>query len=256
MTQWSTVLAAYARQSFLEWWGFRSFLFTLVVNQAIAPLLGLAVWSVVLPDQSDISAYYIALLATQLLTVSYEYHTVTIGIYEGQMSDILLRPQPAFMAPMGESIAVRIWHLLIGLPAIVSTMLVTGVWFSPRQVIAALPAVVLAALLRFLFTYVLALSALWIQQAGAVTEFGATAVFLLGGMAAPIMFFPETIRPLAEALPFRALLGFPAEIASGSLSTDEMLQGYALQLFWIGLFIPLTALVWRLGVRRYTAVGG
>lgn len=250
------LLAAYTRQSFLEWWAHRSFLFTLVVNQAIAPFLGLAVWSVAMPGQTDISAYYIALLATQLLTVSYEYHTVTVGIYEGSMNDTLLRPHQAFIAPLGESTAVRIWHFLLGVPAIAVVMLVTGTSFATRDVLAALPALVLAAILRFLFTYALALSALWVQQAGAVTEYGSTAVFLLGGMAAPIMVFPSGIRSVVEVLPFRAMLGFPAEIASGHLSSEQMVYGYGLQVLWVGVMLAIVMAVWSRGVRRYMAIGG
>ena len=252
--RWFALLAAYTRQSFLQWWAHRSFLFTLVVNQAIAPFLGLVVWSVALPDRSDISAYYIALLATQLLTVSYEYHTVTLGIYEGSMNDILLRPHHAFLAPLGESTAVRIWHVLVGVPAIVLVVFVTTTSFAFGDVLMALPALLLAALLRFLFVYMLALSALWIQQAGAVTEYGTTAIFLLGGMAAPIMVFPAGFRPVVEALPFRAMLGFPAEVASGSLSSAQVLSGYGFQLLWVMLMLPMASGVWRRGVRHYTAL--
>lgn len=251
-----TLLSAYTRQSFLQWWAHRSFLFTLVVNQAVAPFLGLAVWSVVLPDHTDVSAYYIALLGTQLLTVSYEYHTVTVGIYEGGMNDILLRPHQAFLAPLGESTAVRIWHFLLGVPAIVAVVFVTKTAFTFGDVLAALPALLLAALLRFLFVYMLALSALWIQQAGAVTEYGTTAIFLLGGMAAPIMVFPPGLRSVVEVLPFRAMLGFPAEVASGSLSSAQVLAGYGVQLLWVVLMLGLVSGVWSRGVRHYTAIGG
>lgn len=254
--RWFTLLSAYTRQSFLQWWAHRSFLFTLVVNQAIAPFLGLAVWSVALPDRTDISAYYIALLATQLLTVSYEYHTVTVGIYEGSMTDILLRPHQAFLAPLGESTAVRIWHFLVGVPVIVLAVLVTKTSFIFGDVLAALPALLLAALLRFLFVYMLALSALWIQQAGAVTEYGTTAIFLLGGMAAPIMVFPPGLRSIVEVLPFRAMLGFPAEVASGGLSSAQVLAGYGVQLLWMALMLGMASWVWSRGVRHYTAVGG
>lgn len=250
------LLTAYSRQSFLQWWAHRSFLFTLVVNQAIAPFLGLAVWSVVLPDRTDVSAYYIALLATQLLTVSYEYHTVTVGIYEGAMNDILLRPHAAFLAPLGESTAVRIWHFLLGVPVIVPVIFLTKTSFAIGDVLAALPALLLAALLRFLFVYILALSALWIQQAGAVTEYGTTGIFLLGGMAAPIMVFPPGLRTIVEMLPFRAMLGFPAEVASGSLSSAQVLVGFGYQLLWVVLMLGMTRSVWDRGVRHYTAIGG
>lgn len=251
-----TLLSAYTRRSFLTWMGFRSFLYTLVINQAIAPLLGFAVWSAALPDQADISTYFVALLAVQMMTVSYEYHTVSMAIYEGALNDDLLRPHPTVLPPLGENFAMRIWHMVTGLPIFVLAMVLTGVSFGLVDTLVAIPAVVMAAALRFLFVYMLSLSALWTQQAGGVTGLGSTLVFLLGGMAAPITLFPDSIRPLAEALPFRAMLGFPAEIASGNLDTMQIIQGYGWQLVWLAVFIPMNVGVWRTGVRRYTALGG
>jgi ABC-2 type transport system permease protein len=250
------LLAMYSKRAFLEWMGFRSFLVTLVVNQAVAPLLGLAIWSAALPGQADISTYFVALLAVQLMTVSQEYYSVTMRIYEGALTDDLLRPHPMVIAPLGESVAFRTWNFLIGLPIIAMAMLLAGVSFQVVDVVAAVPALVLAAILRFLFVYMLALSALWIEQAGAVTDLGGTLIFLLGGVAVPIMLFPDRVRPLGEALPFRAMVGFPAEIASGGLNTSQIVQGYCWQALWIAVSIPLAMIVWQSGVRRFTAVGG
>lgn len=250
------LLFVYTRRTFLEWTAFRSFLFTLVVNQAVTPVLGLAIWSAALPGESSISTYYVALLAVQLMTVSQEYYSVTMRIYEGGLNDDLLRPHPFVIVPLGESIAIRVWHLLIGLPIIAIAMGFAGVSFGLVDVLTATPALALAATLQFLFVYALALSALWTEQAGGITDFGSTMVFLLGGVAAPITMFPDSIRPFGEALPFRAMLGFPAEIASGNLSEAQILHGYGWQVLWLAVLVPVAVFVWRTGMRRYTAVGG
>lgn len=250
------LVSGYIRRSFLEWTAFRSFLFTIVVNQAVTPVLGLALWSAALPDQPGISTYYVALLAVQLVTSSQEYYSVTLRIYEGGLNEDLLRPHPVVISALGENIAFRAWNLLMGLPLIAIAMMFAGVSLDFPDVLMAIPAFVLAATLKFLFVYVLALSALWSEQASAIGEFGSTLIFLLGGIAAPVIVLPERIRPIGEALPFRAMLGFPAEIASGSLSTTQVLEGYGWQALWTAAFVPIAVLVWKAGVRRYTAVGG
>jgi ABC-2 type transport system permease protein len=250
------LLAMHTWREFLQWMAWRGFLVTLAINQAITPLLGLAVWSSVLPGRTSISSYYVALLAVQMMTVSYEHHTYSNGIYTGALGQELLRPQPAVVVPLGTNVAMRVWHLLVGLPLIVGAGLVTGVSFDGRNVLIALPAVGLAAALRFLFTYTLALSAFWTQQAHGVVGFGETLIFLLGGSAAPITLFPAGLRALGAALPFRAMLGLPAEIASGRLDAAQVPAGYGWQVLWLALFALVATMVWRAGVRRYTAVGG
>jgi ABC-2 type transport system permease protein len=250
------LLAVYAKRSFLAWFVARSFLFTLVVNQATMPLLGFAVWSAALPGRADVSTYYVAILAVQLLTVSYEYHTVSMGIYDGSLNDDLLRPHPAMLEPLGTNLAMRVWHLLVGLPILVATMWLAEIAFGGREVLLAIPALIGAAALQFLFTYSLALSAIWSQQAGGITGLGSTLVFLLGGMAAPVPMFPEQVQPLIEALPFRAMLGFPAELASGMLTDGQVVAGYAWQLVWLVVLLAVTSRVWMRGTRHYMAVGG
>jgi len=250
------LLAGYVRRYFLEVMAWRSFLVTLVVNQSVTPIIGLAVWSAALPGNTIVTTYYVALLAVQLMTVSYEHHTFSNGIYAGDLSAELLKPQPVVLTTLGVNVALRIWHVLVGLPLIVVAGLVAGVSFDSSPVLLAMPAVALAAALRFLFTYVLALSAFWTERAHGVVGLGETLIFLLGGAAAPITLFPEGIRPLGEALPFRAMLGFPAEIASGSLSEMQVLEGYGWQACWMAALAISAVLVWRSGVRRYTAVGG
>ncbi len=250
------LLAVYAKRSFLGWFVARSFLFTLVVNQATMPVLGFVVWSAALPDRADVSTYYVAILAVQLLTVSYEYHTVSQAIYGGELSDDLLRPHPAVLPPLGINLAMRLWHLLIGLPLLVLAVWLADVEFTGRDVMLAIPATVIAAALLFLFTYSLALSAIWTQQAGGITGMGSTLVFLLGGMAAPVVLFPAQVRPLIEALPFRAMSGFPAELASGMLDERRVLAGYAWQLVWLVALLLVSSRVWARGTRHYMAVGG
>jgi ABC-2 type transport system permease protein len=240
----------------LQCLAWRAFLLTLMINQAVPPLIGLAVWSVALPGRTQISTYYVALLAIQLITVSYEHHTFSNNIYDGKFSQELLKPQPIVLGPLGANIAMRIWHLLFGLPLIVIVGIVARTSFDVRMVFMALPALVLAATLRFLFTYLLASLAFWTEQAHGIVGFGETLIFLLGGSAAPIILFPASLRPLGESLPFRAMLGFPTEIMSSSLNSTQILIGYGWQVLWILVFVLAVMFAWRAGLRRYTAIGG
>ena len=250
------LLAAYTTRAFLQWTAFRSFLFTLVFNQAVSPLIGLALWSAVLPGETQLSTYFIALLAVQLMTVSQEYYSVTLRIYEGGLNDDLLRPHAFVIGPLGESIAIRFWHLLGGLPILLIITMAAHVTFQTTDILLAMPALALAAALRFLFVFIMAITALWTQQAGGITSFGSTLIFLLGGIAVPIPLLPEQLRHVGEALPFRAMLGFPAEIASGSLNVLQVRAGYMWQVLWLIVCVAIGASMWQAGVRRYTAIGG
>lgn len=249
------LLNGYVRIAWLRWLTWRGFALTLVANQVVPPLIGLAVWTTALPDR-HLSTYYVALLLVRLLTVSYEDHTLAARIYEGTLADDLLRPHPAIVSALAENLAIRLWHLTLGLPLLLGAALLAPVaWDEGAAPLAAL-ALLLATAIRFLFTYALALTAFWIERADRLVAFGGTLIFLLGGEAAPVRLLPGALRPWAEALPFRAMLGFPAELLAGGLTSAQVRAGFGWQLLWLGTCAAAAGWLWRAGVRRYTAVGG
>lgn len=240
----------------VQWWTFRSFLITIVAGQTVTPLLGLLVWTAALPGSSAVSTYYLLVLAVQLATVSFEHHTLSNGIYDGNLVGDLLQPKPVVLSVLGENLALRMWHVLFGVPLFVVISLTFEVRLSATAVLAAVPALLLAGLLRFAFTYALALSALWTQRAHGVVGVGETLIFLLGGTAAPIGFLPEPYGTLGHLLPFWSMLGMPAEIAAGMVSGSDVMVAYATQLGWLVVAVGCSVVVWHRGVRRFTAFGG
>lgn len=239
-------------RSSLEAWSWRSFLITITIGQAITPLLGLLVWSAALPGNHSVSTYYVAVLIVSLLTVSQENHTLSNNIYLGNFSATLLIPQPAVLAFLGSNLAFRFWHSVFGLPLVIIGALLAGVAFHPTYLVAAVPAMILAMALRFVFTYGVALSALWTERAHAMVGLGDTLIFLLGGSAAPLAFLPEPWQSAGRWLPFWGMLGMPAEIASHTGSGSA----YGIQVGWLVILIALVFGIWRLGLRRFTSVGG
>lgn len=241
-------------RSSVEWWSFRSFVITLVAGQVVTPLLGLFVWSAAVPGDSGVSTYYVLLLAVQLMTVSYEHHTLASSIYAGDFAVELLKPRPVVLDFLGTNLALRCWHLVFGAPAIIAVGLLAGIRLDGVDLLLAVPAIVLAAGLRFVFTYTLALTAVWTQRAHGAVGMGEALIFLLGGTAAPLTFLPEPFRSVGSVLPFWSMLGAPAEVAAGNV--EDVLGVYAVQAGWLAVSVLVAVLVWRRAVRRFTAFGG
>lgn len=241
-------------RSSVQWWSLRTFVITLVIGQAVTPLLGLFVWSSAIPGNPTVSTYYVVLLGVQLMTVSYEHHTLANGIYGGDFAIELTKPRPVVLDYLATNLAIRLWHLLFGLPLILVVGWLAGLSLTARNVLLAVPALVVAAGVRFVFTYTLAITAIWTQRAHGLVGIGESLIFLLGGSAAPLSFLPQPIREVGQLLPFWSMLGAPAEIAAGDIS--DVATVYGVQVAWLIGLSGLAAFVWHLGVRRFTAVGG
>lgn len=229
---------------------------TLVVQASVPPLVGLAVWSTAARGTKEIPEYFFALLLTGLTVASYERYTFSDKIYTGDFTHDLLRPQPVIVETVAHNLALRIWHLIIGLPVIVVVGFLAPIDLEVENVLLALPALVVAGSVAFLLAHLVALSAFWTERVDAVSAVTWTLTNLLGGAAVPIPLFPEPVRVWAEVLPFRAQIGFPAELASGWVETSRVLAGYQLQLVWFGVLLMANVAVWQAGIRRYTSVGG
>lgn len=243
------------RQELLEWSGTWWFLLTLVVQAVLTPLVGLFVWSTVFPHNHYVTRYYVALILVTLMTESFEQYTFSEKIYDGTISHELLRPQPVVLGTIGTNIAIRIWLTLMGLPVVVLVALVLHTPFSARGLASMLPALVLAAALRFLWTYILALLAFWTQRVHAIVGFGSYVGDLLGGTIAPLVFLPTSVGAVARMLPFYGMYGLPADIAIGRVRGIHILVDCASAVGWLTLLVALATLLWRLGLRSYTAVG-
>ena len=88
--------------------------------------------------------------------------------------------------------------------------------FQWWAVLAFIPALILAFLVRFLLEWTLALSAFWTTRVNAINQVYFTLMLFLAGQIAPLTLFPRWIQVIADILPFRWMLGFPVELSSRS----------------------------------------
>lgn len=239
------------RNQFLDWAGAWWFILTLTASNAAGPLIGLAVWRAVRPGDPLTTSYFVALVAVQLLTASFEQFTFAETIYDGRIGHDLLKPQPVVIGPLGENLAIRLWFGVAGLPLVALTALAVDASYRWRAVLTALPVLLGAMVLRFLWTLLLAFAAFWTERVHAIVALGNVLVFLLGGGAAPLAELSPAQRVVAAAMPFHAMLGLPADVATGAVAGTA---GWH-QCAWAAVLAAAATVVWRAGIRRYTSVG-
>ena len=78
----------------------------------------------------------------------------------------------------------------------------------------------------------------------------------LSGQIIPLPFFPEKMRQVLELLPFAGMQNVPLRIYSGDLSGEPMIIAVVLQIFWLGVFLILGKLLFRVTERRAVVQGG
>lgn len=77
----------------------------------------------------------------------------------------------------------------------------------------------------------------------------------LAGASFPLIFLPEKIYWLFNALPFKYIFYIPAEIFLGKLSTQQIYLSYLTTVLWTTLFYFIFSIIYRKGLFKYTGIG-
>ncbi len=258
-------LRIYLALSWSEFVAYRVVFFLYALWAIFPPLIYLAVWATIASSTpigsftaGDFVAYYLVFMIVNHLTGSIEIHTVEWEIRQGTISSRLLLPVHPAIRPLASNLCFKGMGLFVVVPGVLLLALVFHPQFhtDAPNVLLAVPATMGAAALQFLLGFTIAILAFWITRADAVNQLHETLLFILSGQLAPLALLPGALRALATALPYRYMLSFPVEVATGSLSASATVLGFSLQAAWLVAGWSLFRLVWARGVRHYSAVGG
>ena len=245
---------------------YRAVLALWLLDMILDPVIFLVVWSTearanggtldgYTPGQ--FAAYFIVLLLVNHLTDNWVYYRFQERVREGQLSPVLLRPLHPIHADLADNLTNKFLMLAVILPAMIGLTLL----FAPSAhvtfwtVLAFLPALAFAMAIRFLVEWALALVAFWTTQMDAVIQIYYIAQLFLSGKLAPLILFPAPVQDLAYLSPFNWMIAFPITVVLGWVQPGDMALGFAMQLLWLGLSFGLVVVLWKHGIRRYSAVG-
>jgi ABC-2 type transport system permease protein len=245
---------------------YRAMLFIWLIGQVLEPLIYLVVWSAVSRSTGgnvggyttgEFGAYFILLMLINHSTFTWIMWEQEYRIRQGTFSFALLKP----VHPIHSDIADNLSYKLITAPVMLMVALALSLafhpefHFSPWLLAAFFPALALAFLMRFLMEWTLAMVAFWTTRVSAINQMYYVLLLFFSGQIAPLSLLPGPIRAIASILPFRWMISFPIELLLGRLTPSQVLAGFAAQVAWLAVCLILMKVVWRAGVRVYSAVG-
>jgi ABC-2 type transport system permease protein len=254
------------RTSVATMFAYRASLIIWMIGQVLEPLVYLIVWTIVANARGgsvgdyttrQFAAYYLLLMVVNQVTYTWVMYEFEWRIRQGVLSFALLKPVHPIHSDIADNIASKaittpfVVAVAIGLVFIFKPLLTPPFW----SIALFVPAIALAFLVRFLLEWTLAQTAFWTTRVSAANQAYFVLMLFLSGQFAPLSLLPPPVRTLAAVLPFRWLVSFPIDLVSGRLSVGEALVGLAAQAVWLVAAYVLFRLVWRAGVRVYSAVG-
>jgi ABC-2 type transport system permease protein len=258
--------ATVMRTAVQEQFQYRTANYFYMIGMVIEPIIYLVVWSTVAHAQGgavqgitpgEFAAYYIVWTLVRNMNIVFTPYGWEWRIREGTLSGMLLRPLHPIHYDLAYFAGWKVVVIVLWLPiAAVLTLLFRPTFdISVLEVAVFLVAIWGAYLIRSLFLWVLGMITFWTTRVSAIYDIYFTAELLLSGRLVPLVLMPAWVIGIAAWLPFYSTFGYPIEVLAGDLTTAQLFAGLATQALWIGIGAALVAVVWRLGVRRYSAVG-
>jgi ABC-2 type transport system permease protein len=114
----------------------------------------------------------------------------------------------------------------------------------------------LAFVVGFFFEASLGMMGFWFLEVTSFLYIVGAVNFFVSGQMLPPDFLPEPWAGLLKALPFKYLAYFPAMVFLGKVQGWDLAYGLLAEAGWALFFIVLARLLYRFGLRRYSAFGG
>jgi ABC-2 type transport system permease protein len=237
-----------------------------MIGMIAEPIIYLVVWSTVAQAQGGsvagytpgyFAAYYIVWTLVRNMNIVFTPYGWEGRIQRGQLSSELLAPihplhrDISFFA--GWKVVMIIFWLplaamlsLIFKPELHPTVLQVGVFFF---------AIWGAYLIRTMLLSLLGMICFWTVRVGAIYELFFATELILSGRLVPMGLMPVWVQNLSNYLPFQWAFFFPIQALVGKMTPTQLFSGLGMQVLWIGVGVLAVQMVWRLGIRKYSAVG-
>jgi ABC-2 type transport system permease protein len=199
--------------------------------------------------------YQVYVLVATLLSQAYVSRNISEDIRFGRISAFLLYPTSFMGYHFGAFSAAQI--LNVATVALVLSL----VWISGIIPIASVAAFVsglaltfVVSLLWFSIWFLLSCTAFWLDEAWVIRVMFAIVARFLSGAVIPLDIFPEGLRTLLWYTPFPYLTFVPVQTMMGTPPVD-FVEALTITLAWLAIASSCAYLIWRRGLRLYSAAG-
>lgn len=253
--------------SVLEQWQYPVANYFYMIGMIAEPVIYMVVWSAVANQQGGMvggytpgtfAAYYIVWTLVRQMNIAFTPYGWEWRIRNGRLSTSLLRP----IHPLHEDVAFfagwKVVMIILWIPLAFALSLIFKPELNPTLLegVVFFIAIWMAYLIRTITLSLLGMVTFWTTRVSALFELYFAAELILSGRLVPLSLMPVWVQELAWFFPFRWAFGFPIEALVGQLTMADMLIGLGMQVAWVVGGWIVVHLIWKVAIRRFSAVGG
>ncbi len=224
-------------------------------------------WLTVTPENGELFGYSRQLILTYVLgaalisSIVISTRTQEIGenINSGDLSNFLSKPWSYFGYWFARDIGDKAFNILFGVIELTILFFVLKpdllLQTDLSIILLTLGAILLGVLINFFIGCLLGMIGFWSPEVWAPRFIFFILIGFFAGSSFPLDIFPIWAQNIFKFSPFTYLIYFPLQIYLNKFSSAQMISGFTIAIIWVGLLFILTKLVWKMGLKVYSAQG-
>ncbi len=181
-------------------------------------------------------------------------------VREGTLKRYLLQPMDMIGYLLAYRVAHKVAYIVTSFIPYALLFFVCRGFFDglpdPATLAAYALSLVLAFLVGFFFEVSVGMVGFWFLEVTSLLYIVMTVNFFISGQMLPLDLLPEPWAGLLKLLPFQYMAYFPAAVFLGKIQGTSLWLYLLGELLWAVFFMILARVLYRLGLRRYSAFGG
>lgn len=210
--------------------------------------------------QTMVFYFLLAVFVENLISPTEDDWQIAADIRDGRMSSFLVKPMDYLAYRLNLYVSYRLLYIgVIAIPILILAWIMREYLqmpTDPRTWPWFVLSVGMAALIQFFLAYSLAMLAFWILEISTVIFIVYSLEYFLSGHVFPLDLLPPAFTAFVKWSPFTYELYFPLQVYLERIQGAELRDGLCIQAGWVIACYGLARLLWKLGIRRYQAVGG
>lgn len=205
-----------------------------------------------LPDMIE---YQVLVLFIALLAHSYNGMTLAEDIRLGRISSYLIYPFDFWQFHLASFFSFQFVQVIVALVTLVFFSLLGFMGHTSLSgLFYGLQICFFVSLLWFVIQYLVGLLSFWLEETWVFRVLVGLVTSFLSGAILPLEVFPGWLVTVLKYTPFPYMTFAPVKIIMGTYE-GSILFASAILSFWTIVLFFIAALIWRRGIRLYTAAG-
>lgn len=209
---------------------------------------------------NEIIAYNIFAMVFGQFLRTYIQYNIANEIKSGELNKYLIKPINHFVYwfsnLIGEKIICFIYISIFMSLIILSygTFVIENI--TVISIFMTIIVLILAIILNFLIYYIISLLSFWFIEIASFFTAVDLIISFMSGEILPLKVLPNWLSNIFTSLPFSYSVYFPVEVLINKIKYKEILEILKMEIIWIIILSILAKYIWKLGVKRYEAIGG